>query len=167
MCPTPDLQSPSRPRSRSLRDHLLGSPSNLTPSTVREEREFLTNHDDEGHEDFDQAHFTNIMSDESQYQTRHGRNKCRYDTCAQDVWEVPQMYQQLSILTVILFYEWFEVGGFREKRQWYNISNICIHISRLFILYQDILRFILALCLTVRPILSQSSQLTQGRRLAW
>ena len=36
---------------------------------VREEREFLTNHDDEGHEDFDQPHFTYIMSDESQYQT--------------------------------------------------------------------------------------------------
>ena len=33
---------------------------------------------------------------------------------------------------------------------------ICVHISRLFILYQDLrnrLRFILALCLTVRPIL--------------
>ena len=56
---------------------------------VREEREFLINHDDEGHEDFDQPNFTYIMSDESQYQTGHGRHKCRYDTCAEDNWEVP------------------------------------------------------------------------------
>ena len=56
---------------------------------VREERELLTNLDDEGHEDVDQPLFTYIMSDESQYQTGHGRNKCRYDTCAEDNWEVP------------------------------------------------------------------------------
>ena len=56
---------------------------------VNDEREMLLTHDDEGHEDHDQPQFTYIMSDESQYQTGHGRNKCRYDTCAEDKWEVP------------------------------------------------------------------------------
>ena len=56
---------------------------------VNDERETLATLDDEGHEDHDQPKFTYIMSDQSQYQTGHGRHKCRYDRCAEDIWEVP------------------------------------------------------------------------------
>ena len=57
------------------------------------------------------------------------------------------MYQQLLILTVILFYELFKVGGFREKRQRYNISNPasvyaytsadCLYYTKIYEIHSD------------------------------
>ena len=55
---------------------------------VEDERRTLKNIDEEGTEDHDQPQFTYRKSDESQYQTGHGRTKYRYEVCS-DSWEVP------------------------------------------------------------------------------
>ena len=59
-----------------------------TKTNVEEERRTLETIDDEGTEDHDQPQFTDMMSDDNQYQTGHGRNKCRHDVCSNS-WEVP------------------------------------------------------------------------------
>ena len=55
---------------------------------VDDERRTLVNIDEEGTEDPDQPQFTYRMSDDSRYQTGHGRTKCRQDVCSRS-WEVP------------------------------------------------------------------------------
>ena len=55
---------------------------------VDDERMILEYVDEEGAEDHSQDKFTYMMSDDSQYQTGHGRDKCRHDICSSS-WEVP------------------------------------------------------------------------------
>ena len=55
---------------------------------VDDERTTLEYVDEEGAEDHSQDKFTFVMSDDTQYQTGHGRDKCRHDVCSSN-WEVP------------------------------------------------------------------------------
>ena len=75
---------------------------------VDDERATLENIDDEGEEDYNQEKFTYMMSNDSQYQTGHGREKCRHDifssnckvpaNCgfAADQWEFPENFRPCS-----------------------------------------------------------------------